>query len=81
MDDQGIAALRMAYNVAVSAHADCARSLTEALMRGGVVSEALILAESKARAQKEEARRKLHAALARSLGPPREPPDPSKPAR
>ena len=64
--DPQIAALRMAYNVSVSAHADCARALTQALMRDKS-TEKLVEAE-------EEARRKLHAAMARDLGQTPEPP-------
>jgi hypothetical protein len=64
----------MAYNVAFAAHANCARALTEALMRGDEDTETLVEAESTARRQKEEARKKLHAALARALGAPHQPP-------
>jgi hypothetical protein len=59
----------MAYNVAFAAHANCARALTEALMRGDEDTEMLVEAESTVRRQKEEARKKLHAAMARALGP------------
>ena len=64
----------MAYNVAFAAHANCARALTEALMRGDADTKTLVEAEFTARRQKEEARKKLHAAMARALGPPIEPP-------
>ena len=36
----------MAYNVAVTAHAECAGALTEALMRGGQTPAALVEAEA-----------------------------------
>ena len=35
----------MAYNVAFAAHANCARALTEALMRGDEDTETLVEAE------------------------------------
>ena len=76
--DPDITALRMAYNVAVTAHANCARALTEALMRGEVDSTALVESEAMARRQKEEARKNLHAAMARAIGPPPEPPGSTK---
>jgi len=79
--DPDRAALRMAYNVAVSAHAECARALTQALMRGGEIPAALVEAEATTRRKREEARRRLQAAMARALGPPPEPPAPSKPTR
>ncbi len=79
--DSAIAELRMAYNVAVTAHAECARALTEALLRDGVAPAEIIEAELKARFQRDTARRKLHAAMARALGPPPEPPVPNKPVR
>ena len=65
----------------VTAHADSARALTAAGMRGDPDTGALIEAEATARRQKEEARRKLHAAMARDLAPPPEPPAPTKPVR
>ena len=64
----------MAYNVAFAAHANCTRALTEALMRGDEDTETLVEAESTARRQKEEARKTLHAAMARALGPRPQPP-------
>ncbi len=76
-----IASLRMAYIVAITAHAECARALTEALMRGEATPADMIEAELKARHQRDTARRKLHAAMARSLDPPPDPPVPNKPAR
>jgi hypothetical protein len=70
--DPTMQALRMAYNAAVAAHAERARAVTEALMRGEADPAELIEAEAKARHQKEVARRKLHAAMARALEPPPE---------
>ena len=66
----------MAYNVAVTTHAECARTLTEALIRGEAAPAELIEAELKARYQRDTARGKLHAAMARDLGP--DPPARSK---
>ena len=80
MSDPDMAALRTAYNVAFSAHADCARALTQALTHDGSTAE-LIEAEATARRLKEEARRNLHAAMAMALDPPSDPPTPSKPLR
>jgi hypothetical protein len=77
-NDSDIAALRMAYNVAVTAHGDCSRAVTAALVRGEAASTELIEAEAAARRLREEARRKLHAAMASALGPPPEPPTPSR---
>ena len=45
--------LRMAYSVAVTAHAECARALTEALIRGEAAPAALIEAELKARYERD----------------------------
>jgi hypothetical protein len=73
-----IASLRMAYNVAVTAHAECARALTEALMRGEPAPAERIEAELKARHQRDAARRKLHAAMSASLDQPPEAPAPDK---
>ena len=47
----------MAYNVAFAAHANCARVLTEALMRGDEDTATLVEAEATARRQKEESRK------------------------
>jgi hypothetical protein len=62
--DPDIAALRMAHNVAVTAHADCARALAATLMRGDAAPAELIEAEE---GPAEEARRTLHAATVRRL--------------
>jgi len=59
----------MAYNVAFAAHANCARALSEALMGGDDDTETLVEAEVAARRQKEEARKKLHAAMAMAMAP------------
>ena len=56
-------------------HADCVRALTEAGIRGDTDTKELVEAEIAARRQKEEARSKLHAAMARTLGPPPQAPD------
>ena len=73
-NDPDIYALRMAYNVAVTTHSECSRSLTEALIRGETATAELTEAEAKARHQKEMTRRKLHAAMLRAMGPLPEPP-------
>jgi hypothetical protein len=78
-DRPDIAALRMAYNVAVTAHAQCARALTEALMRDQAAPPEIVEGELKARYQRDMARSKLHAAMASALGQPPEPPH--KPVR
>ena len=75
------ASLRMAYNVAVTAHAECARALTEALIRGEAELGELIEAELKARYERDTTRRTLHAGMVRDLGPLSEPSTPSKPVR
>jgi hypothetical protein len=75
-----IASLRVAYNVAVTAHAECARTLTEALIRAEPAPAAMIEAELKARHQRDKTRGKLHAAMASSLQP-LEPLAPEKPRR
>jgi hypothetical protein len=66
-DDPAIQSLRLTYNVAVSAHADCSRALTEAAMRGELPSQAAIDAETKARARMNDARAQLHVAMARAI--------------
>ena len=74
--DPNMQSLRLTYNAAVTAHAEHARALTEALIRSETAPAELIEAEAQARHQKEMARRQLHAAMARNLGPPTEPPGP-----
>jgi len=65
-DDQAVQALRMTYNAAVSAHAGCSRALTDAALRGERPSPEMVEAEAKARARLDEARDRLHAAMARA---------------
>ena len=76
--DPVIRSLRLAYNAAVAAHSDSARALTAALMNDNA-TPALIEAELSTRGQRDEARRKLHAAMAKTLEPLPEPPN--KPPR
>jgi hypothetical protein len=72
--DRATQSLRLTYNAAVAAHSNCLRALTEASMRGGGPSPALVEAERGARLKLEEARARLHAAMASALGPIPEPP-------
>jgi hypothetical protein len=72
--DSATQALRLTYNAALAAHSNCSRALTEAHMRGEVPSPELIAAERSARLKLDEARGKLHAAMASALGPLPEPP-------
>jgi hypothetical protein len=71
-DDGAVRMLRLSYNAAVSAHADCARKLTEATIRGESPSTILVQAEASARAGMNSAREKLHAAMAASMAPSRD---------
>jgi hypothetical protein len=73
--DSATQSLRLTYNAAVAAHSNCVRALTEASMRGEGPSSALVEAERAARQSLEEARAKLHAAMASALGPIPEPPN------
>jgi hypothetical protein len=66
-DDPAIQSLRLTYNAAVSAHADCSRALTEATLRGDLPSQAEIDAEAKARARMNNARAQLHVAMTRAI--------------
>jgi hypothetical protein len=68
-NDPEIQALRLRYNAAVSAHAACARALTEAAMRGDLPTQAAVEAEAKARERMNDARAQLHVAMARALPP------------
>ena len=77
MNEVGIEALWIAYDVAVAMHAESVRTLTEAQIRGDTDTKALVEAEVTARRQREEARKKLNAAVATALGPPPEPPLPT----
>jgi hypothetical protein len=72
--DQATQSLRLTYNAAVAAHADCSRALTEASMRGEAPSPALVEAALAARLKLEDSRARLHAAMASALGPIPEPP-------
>jgi hypothetical protein len=65
--DPAIQALRLTYNAAVDAHSGCARAVTDAVLRGEEPSAALLEVEAKAKATLSEARKKLHAAMARAM--------------
>ena len=65
--DAAIRSLRLTYNAAVSAHAACSRALAEATLRGDVPTPALVEAERKAKLRLEEARARLHQAMANAL--------------
>ena len=73
-NERDLPALRIAYKVAVTTHAECSRTLTEVLVRGETATADLIEAEANARYHKEMTRRKLHAALATALDAPPEQP-------
>ena len=66
--DAAIQTLRLTYNAAVSAHAACSRALAEATLRGDVPTPTLVEAERNAKQRLEEARRKLHQAMAAAIG-------------
>lgn len=66
--DPSVQALRLTYNAAIAAHAACARVLTEASIRGETPSHAAMEAEVAARARLDDARSKLHAAMALFVG-------------
>jgi hypothetical protein len=66
-DDPAIQSLRLTYNAAVSAHADCSRALREAVLRGDVPLQAAVEAEAKARARMDDARAQLHAAMRNAI--------------
>ena len=65
--DAAIQSLRLTYNATVSAHAACSRALTEATLRGDVPTPALVEAERKAKLRLDEARVKLHRAMASAI--------------
>jgi hypothetical protein len=67
-NDPTMQALRLTYNAAVDAHATCSRGLTEAVIRGEQPSAPLIEAEARAKARLNEARAKLHEAMALAMG-------------
>ena len=75
-DDPSIRALRLSYNAALSAHTDRSRALSEATLRGELPSASLVQAEAVARTRLNDARAKLHAAMARAMGCCPEPPVP-----
>ena len=68
IDDPTIRSLRLAYNAAVAGHSACFRALSELVMRGEQPSSTAIEAEAAAKARMVEARRRLHAAMARAMG-------------
>lgn len=72
-DDAAVRSIRLAYNAALAAHSSCARALNEATMRGEIPTSELIEAEKRALKQLNEAREKLHAAMASAIAP-HEPP-------
>jgi hypothetical protein len=66
-DDPAMQSLRLTYNAAVSAHADCSRVLTDAALRGELPSQAEIDAGAKARDTMNDARAHLHLAMTRAI--------------
>jgi len=74
-NDPTTQSLRLKYNAALSAHAACSRTLTEATMRGEIPSPTLVDAEARARVAMEDARAKLFAAMTiaggAEFGPPK----------
>jgi hypothetical protein len=68
--DPAMQALRLRYNAAVAAHADCSRRLMEIGLAGEQPSAALVEAVEKARDALEDARKKLHAAMADAISSP-----------
>lgn len=65
--DDETRALRLRYNAAQAAHADAARALTEACIRGNVPTADLIESERQAKSVLEGARRSLHEAMSRAI--------------
>ena len=65
--DPWVQTLRLTYNAAVGAHAACARAITDATIRGEIPSAQLLESENTARLRLDEARAKLHAAMATAL--------------
>jgi hypothetical protein len=74
-NDPNIHALRLKYNAAVTAHAECSRALTEATMSGVTPLAALVEADRQALDRMEDARAKLYEAMANTLEPVAEPRD------
>jgi hypothetical protein len=66
-NDPSVQALRLTYNAAVSAHADCSRALTEAFLRGDIPSPDLVDAEKQAHLRVNDARARLHEAMAQAM--------------
>ena len=65
--DQSIRTLRLTYNAAVAAHANCSRSITEARMSGQAPSPELVEAEANARTTLNDTRAKLLAAMTEGI--------------
>jgi len=60
-------ALRLRYNAAVAAHADCSRALADVSVRGEQPSPAMVKAEAMAKTCLIEARKRLHEAMALAM--------------
>jgi hypothetical protein len=69
-DHPQMRSMRLAYNAALSAHSACARVVSEAVMRGEQPTASMLGAEAAAKVRLQEARAKLHAAMAKALGGP-----------
>jgi hypothetical protein len=65
--DDETRALRLRYNAAQAAHADAARALTEAFIRGDVPTDDLLESERQAKSVLDGARRNLHEAMSRAI--------------
>jgi len=57
----------MTYNAAYTTHRECVRGMTEARMGGKAAAPELVDSESKAHAELNDPRSKLHAAMAESV--------------
>jgi hypothetical protein len=66
-DDSATQSLRLTYNAAVSAHAECSRALAEAASSGSLPSQAATEAEAKAKARLNDARAQLYVAMTRAI--------------
>ena len=66
-NDPEMQALRLAYNAALTAHADRAHAVTEAMLQGQQPPPDLVEAEAKARAHLNAARKRLHDAMASAI--------------
>jgi hypothetical protein len=60
-------ALRLRYNAALAAQQGCMRALIEASMAGTVASAALVESEARARAELDQARERLLAAMTEAI--------------